>query len=324
MKIFGIAISILLMLGASAFAGRFGFLQKNPIRVAGNAAPTLSPTGKPIRIVSTENSVNEILIDLVGPERIVALSKDADNPGLCNEIERMSKIPGRVDGTPILSEQVLALDPDLVFVGSACPPETLALLKIGRAPVVRINRGYSILEIQENIRTIGEAVGEPERAGRVIAEMDRRLGVVREHVSGAPPPRTLYIGSGNGYTAGIDTYTDELIQAAGGRNVAREAGVKQWGRISLETVIEMNPDIIFVPDTAGREHGAVGARTVVPTKELARDPLWRDVRAVREGRVYALAPRLLLCNSHNNVLAAEAMARILHPARYPASGESTR
>lgn len=307
---------IVLALGLSALAGKYGFALQRKENAAARRPSPETPANKPSRIISTEYNVNEMLIDLVEPERILALSQDADNPGLCNVLERTARIPGRVASAPIRAEQILALDPDLVIVGASCPAETFRLLELGRARVARINRGYTIAEIQENIRLVGDAVGEPARAQALIDEMNRQLAAVRAKVAGAPPPRALYIGSGYGYTAGIGTYTDELLQAAGARNAAREAGVAAWGKISLETVVEMDPDVIFVPDTGGRAHGAVGMRYVVPPRPLEKDPLWRDVRAVKTGRVVTLPPRLLLCNSHYNVRAAWAMARALHPDRF--------
>ncbi len=306
---------VVLALGLSALAGKYGFAwQKSALSTAHHSGNTA--VQRPSRIVSTEYNVNEILMDMVAPERILALSQDADNPGLCNILDRTAQIPGRVASNPVRVEQILALEPDVVFVGAACPAETVSLLELGGTRVVRINRGYTIAEIQENIRLIGNAVGEPARAEALIADMNHQLAAIRRMVAGAPAPRALYIGSGYGYTAGIGTYTDELLEAAGARNAAREAGIKAWGKIALENVIEMDPDVIFVPDTGGRAHGAVGTRLVIPPKPLEHDPVWQDVRAVRSGRVVTLPPSLLLCNSHYNTRAAWAMARALHPDRF--------
>ncbi len=306
---------VVLALVLSALAGKYGFAwQKAALSTAHRSDNAAAP--RPSRIISTEYNVNEILMDMVAPERILALSQDADNPGLCNILDRTAQIPGRVASNPVRVEQILALEPDVVFVGASYPAETVSLLELGGTRVVRINRGYTIAEIQENIRLIGNAVGEPARAEALIAGMNRELATIRRLVDGAPTPRALYIGSGYGYTAGIGTYTDELLQVAGARNAAREAGIKAWGRIAIETVIEMDPDVIFVPDTGGRAHGAVGTRLVIPPKPLEQDPVWQDVRAVKSGRVVTLPPSLLLCNSHYNTRAAWAMARALHPDRF--------
>jgi iron complex transport system substrate-binding protein len=306
---------VVLTLGLSALAGKYGFAwQKAALSMPRHSDNTAAQ--RPSRIISTEYNVNEILMDMVAPERILALSQDADNPGLCNILDRTAQIPGRVASNPIRIEQILALEPDVVFVGAACPAETVSLLELGGARVVRINRGYTIAEIQENIRLIGNAVGEPARAEALIAEMNHQLAAIRRIVVGAPAPRALYIGSGYGYTAGIGTYTDELLEAAGARNAAREAGIREWGKITIETVIEMDPDVIFVPDTGGRAHGAVGTRLVIPPKPLEHDPVWQDVRAVRSGRVVTLPPSLLFCNLHYSPWAAWAMAQALHPERF--------
>ncbi|MGQ9896298.1 MAG: ABC transporter substrate-binding protein [Acidobacteriota bacterium] len=305
---------ILLALGLSALAGKYGFAWQKAFLSTPQLDQNL-PAQRATRIISTEYNVDEILMDLVAPERILALSQDADNPGLCNILDRKAQIPRRVSSNPVKVEQILALEPDVVFVGASCPAATVSLLELGGVRVVRINRGYTIDEIQENIRLIGRTIGEPARAESLVAEMNRQLDTIRRLVAGAPAPRALYIGSGYGYTAGIGTCTDELLRVAGARNAAREAGIREWGKIAIETVIEIDPDVIFVPDTGGRARGAVGTRLVIPPKPLEQDRMWQDVRAIKNGRVVTLPPSLLLCKSHYNTRTAWAMAQALHPER---------
>ncbi|OYT69190.1 MAG: hypothetical protein CFK52_14015, partial [Chloracidobacterium sp. CP2_5A] len=104
---------IVFALGLSALAGKRALAwQEEAMGALQSARKTLG--SKPSRIISAERSVNEMLIDLVEPERILALSQEADNPGLCNALERTARIPGRVASAPIRAEQILALDPDLV------------------------------------------------------------------------------------------------------------------------------------------------------------------------------------------------------------------
>jgi iron complex transport system substrate-binding protein len=143
----------------------------------------------------------------------------------------------------------------------------------------------------------------------VAAEYDAALDTLRRLTAGFKPRRTLYVGGGRTYTAGSGTYTDALIRAAGGLNVAAEAGVTEWGPLSIERAVALDPEVIFVPD--GTEGNSPHA--VVQTPVLASDPAWRDVRAVREGRVFLMPNRLLMCASHLNVRTGIAMARALHP-----------
>ena len=56
--------------------------------------------------------------------------------------------------------------------------------------------------------------------------------------------RSLY--SFFGYTAGQDTFIDELIVAAGGTNVAAEEGIEEYQPLSQETVVDTDPDWIVL------------------------------------------------------------------------------
>ena len=61
---------------------------------------------KPKRIVSYSISTDEILIALVKPERIVALSRLVDDPGVSSIVKEAKQIPNRVQGNSM--EGVLA------------------------------------------------------------------------------------------------------------------------------------------------------------------------------------------------------------------------
>jgi iron complex transport system substrate-binding protein len=307
-----LCLGILFLMGISALAGQRGFSLKADFeRAAVEKTPLAAEVvaGKPVRIVSTDYRADETLLALVSPDRIAALSRDADNPNLCNAIEAARAVAGRTDTDP---ERILALRPDLVVAADGLKPETAALLRESGVRIFQLNRAYSVEEIRRNVVELGGAVGEPERAASVAAEYDAALDTLRRLTAGSRPCRTLYVGGGRTYTAGSGTYTDALIRAAGGLNVAAEAGVKEWGPLSIERAVALDPEVIFVPDgTEGHSPHAV-----VQTPVLANDPAWRDVRAVREGRVFLMPNRLLMCASHLNVRTGLAMARALHPEAF--------
>jgi iron complex transport system substrate-binding protein len=75
-------------------------------------------------------------------------------------------------------------------------------------------------------------------------------------------------------TAGPGTFVAELIEIAGGRLAFPELG-ERWPEVSLEAILARQPDVLLVPVQPG------GA----PLDALARQTGWRDLAAVREGRV---------------------------------------
>jgi len=74
---------------------------------------------------------------------------------------------------------------------------------------------------------------------------------------------------------------------------------------SMEDVLMMDPEFILV----GRQY---------PVSVVLNDSRWREVRAVREGKVYALPSGLFFWDgSTEGVLMMEYMAKIFHPELFP-------
>jgi iron complex transport system substrate-binding protein len=302
-----IPILLLVLLTTSFIAGKITKYRIDLIKKEIDAAQgsRISFLYKPNRIVSVDYRSDEILMDLVQHARILALSPDADNPSLSNIIEQARLIKGRVD---LNTEKILMLEPDLVIVGPSGSPDTVSLLKQSGIRVVRLKEANTREQIERNITELGRLVNEEERAKQIVLEMSRKLAAIQQKRNNSVHSRVLYIGTNGSYTAGIGTYIDELIGIIGAVNLAREAGIKGWGSISIENVIAMNPEIIFLPDTGGTKR----TLEIIPTPDFTNDPAWRDVEAVKSGRVYKLPASYMLCVSQHSVKAAEAMANVLY------------
>ena len=91
-------------------------------------------------------------------------------------------------------------------------------------------------------------------------------------------------GAGGNFTAGGDTFINDLIAMAGGRNIA--AGVKGWS-YSLEALMSENPDFIIIR----REDSA----TFCNTKPYTR------LDAVKNGRVVAIESATIDLQTPRNI-----------------------
>ena len=90
-------------------------------------------------------------------------------------------------------------------------------------------------------------------------------------------PRVYLARGPDGLETGVvGSINTEIIERAGGRNVAQAAGQSGLVRASMEQVIVADPEIILTWDRNFFER-------------VGKDPLWAGIRAVRENRVY-LAP----------------------------------
>ncbi len=226
----------------------------------GKASPTRTVTdssgrqlvlpAKPQRIVSQTVATDEILLALVAPERLVALSQLADDARYSYCADRAQTVAGRCGGS---AEAILQLRPDLIFVASYSRAELVELLSAGGAPVYRLTKFGGLADIKANICAIGEAVGETAAAEALVAAMDRRFAALGERARQRGRPLRMMSFGGSHFTAGTETTFDDLVRAVGGVNVAAEHGVVGFRQISSEQLLAWRPDVIVISAESGKE-----------------------------------------------------------------------
>lgn len=279
-----------------------GFLVYRPHALHGEVSPSSFP---PQRVVSLSLTADEILLALLPPERIAALTHLAGNATYSNVVSEAQQVQGRVQAN---AEQVIALQPDLVVVSASAYTggTAKALLRQTGIPVFPLQWYESIAGIKQSILAVGQAVGEDAKAQEMIAEMERRIRAVQQRVADTRQPRVLYFAP-DGFTAGKKTNIDEMITTAGGRNVAAMAGIEYFRKISHETLLMLNPEVILLsrdPQTAEPKEAY---------QWLYANPALQDVAALQQQRVYSIPRPCLDVLSHHVVKGVEAIARLLHP-----------
>jgi iron complex transport system substrate-binding protein len=279
-------------------------------RVAGDGFPKvlIDQTGrrvvlpqKPTRIVSVTLATDEMLLALVEPSRLLGVTYLAVDERISNMPQEAAVVPHKVRADP---EQIISLQPDLVFVASYLRGEFIRLLQASGLVLFQMQEYDSIAEVQQNIRLIGQVVGEEARAEALVAGMQARLQALGEQLRpiGARP-RVLYWGS-HGYTAGRMTSMDDLITYAGGENLAATYGLIGPANLSAEQVLAMDPQVIV--------SGSLdqGAQRGLPAALM--HPALQGTDAVQHGRVYTIPSRYLVTISQFIVDGVEAFARVLH------------
>jgi len=267
--------------------------------------------GPPQRIVSANLRSDEVLLSLVNRERLIAVSYLSLDPSLSNVAEEAKKIPHKVKVDP---EMIYGLKPDLVVVGEGSSPDAINQLRALGIAVFKTTRFDSLEDIQKAILDLGKAVGEEEKAEALVSTAQRRLHRVRERVGRAQRrPLVLYYSTG-GYSGGRGTVVDDVIRAAGGRNLAAEKGINGYKKLSLEALVMDGPEVILLGERSEREK-------LLYQEVLSHSGL-KQVKAVREKRVYAIPSRYLVTSSHYIVEGVERLARLLHPALFSGDPES--
>lgn len=258
---------------------------------------------RPERIASVTLGTDEILLALVDKSRLVAVTQLSTDPAISNVAGQTDDIPVKIANSN--AEQIIGLQPDLVFVASYTTPEVVQQLRDAGLTVFVFSFVDSIEQMQENILTIGKVVGETEKAERLVADMDARLTAIAEKVAQVEERPTVLNYTPDGYTGGKGTSNDDIITRAGGRNLAAEAGIEGWQQISLEKVVELNPDVILVSDWNPEDPEFA--------KTLRNHAVLEQVTAVRENRVVAVPGKHLTTVAQYVVNGVEDVYRVLYP-----------
>ena len=250
----------------------------------------------PERIVSCAPNMTEIVFYLGAGDRLVGRTDWCTYPPEAKQIE---SIGGLQDPN---IEKIIQLNPDLVLASSHFQKETLALLESVQIPVFVgvVHRSYE--EVFDLIRTVGHILGKEALAEQKVKELEDRIEAIQRKVGAVSyKPKVYYMisfGDEGDYTAGSDTHISQLIRWAGGQNVGDS--IEGW-RFSVEGLVQADPDIILV----GKGSGAV--------ERLKRLSPYRELRAVKTGRVYEVDNDRIDRMGPRNVEGLEEIARLLHP-----------
>lgn len=191
------------------------------------------------------------------------------------EVEGLPSVGGGMD--PSL-EALVALEPDLVIAWRTARAESLRdRLEAAGIPVY----AASIEDTSDVFRTfdrVGELLGVPRAGARLATGLRDSLAAVTARRAPGPRPVVLFTLLGSPpRTAGPGTFVAQILEVAGGRPAFPELG-ERWPEVSLEAVVARQPDFLIVPVDPGSD----------PLALLAGRPGWRDLEAVRAGRVVAV------------------------------------
>ena len=265
----------------------------------------VSIAAKPLRIITASVGHDEMTLAIVPLERLVAVggsSKDATYSNvaeLLRDTTEISRDP----------ETIIAQAPDIIVTSPFFSADGVAALSTAGIPVIQTELRQGPEERISNILLMGYIYGEEERAVAFAAEVRKRyeaLIAVTGEVETRPRVLALTQFGDKIWTAGKDSTEGGVIAAAGGLNVAAEAGIEGNQTTSLEGVIAMNPEVIVIAQPL--EFGAAEFR-----QSLLENEALAELPAVKNEAVYLVEGKHFTTLSYWNIRGAEDLARILWP-----------
>ncbi len=287
------AACIVLFASAPAWAGGYTVIDQ--------AGRTVTVPTDPMRIISLAPNITEILFAIGAGKKIVGVSE-------------FSNYPPEAAGLPMVGsyikpnlEAIIALKPDLVIATADGEKrvEIDRLASLG-VPVYIINP-KTISGVISTVREIGRLSGREKEAEKTAREMERAVTEIRKRVLGLPRVTTLLVVNTNPLiTVNGNTFQDEMIRAAGGKNIAAGESIR-YPTLTYEEVVVRAPEVIIMttmsPDEDYRSVTAAWSR-------------FGTVPAVKKRRIFLIDSDIVDRPSPRMVQGLEELSRLLHPEAF--------
>lgn len=248
---------------------------------------------EPERIISIAPNLTETIYGIGAGDKLIGRTDYCTYPEEVADVESIGAI------FPVDIERVLSLDPDVVFVSTHFKADDAEKLAQVGVSVVTLVDEATVDGVYEMITALGEVLNRTEEAAARVEEMQSAIAEVTEAVKDLEAPSVYYVvgyGEYGDFTVGGDTFVGNIIETAGGENIAKD--VIGWN-YSLEELIESDPDIIIVPE--------------VMREGFMTAPNYCELTAVKEGRVYSPDIDQIERQSYRNGEGVRILAEIFHP-----------
>lgn len=226
----------------------------------------------PQRVVSLSPAVTEIMFALGADSLLVGRTEFCVYPPEASRIENIGGISN------LNIEKVLSCQPDLIISGSMVPQKVVQQFEKMGVPLVCVIEKQHFDGLFENVAKIGGLVAMDSTAQQLNDRLHKRLDAI--DLSPLAQPRSVYyvvgFGSGGNFTAGGNTFINDIIEMAGGQNIASRS--EGW-TFSVEALLQADPEFILI-----RAEDSARFCQTVPYNQLS---------AVRQGRMIALEDGIL-------------------------------
>ena len=265
-------------------------------------------TEKPKRILGTTANIEDILLELVPPDRMAAVSEQNINREISLMPDEAAKVKKVIPNLAPL-ETIIAQHPDLVFMQIKNNQAADTLTEMG-IRVFRMKTPVTLPMIRDRIHIMSIAVGEIERGNLMLQKLDEKVSAVKKRTGNLPrDKRKIVIGfSSLGASGSATGLFHNICEESGVLNGGAVSGISYAERISDERIVKVNPDIFIVADEGAAND--YGKKTV---KKIMEDAALRNVKAVQNQHFIILKYRYKYSNSQHFGDAVTLIAKGAYP-----------
>ncbi len=196
-------------------------------------------------------------------------------------------------------EKIAEVHPE-VMIASPSFKQFAANLEAQGTKVV-YTQANSVEDILQTIEMFGMMLGKSDEAQKVIAGLNEQLDALAGAESENGVKTLLVYGAPGSYLVALpSSLSGDLLERAGGENIAsdfpQEEKYPQYASLSTEKIIERNPEAVMLI-THGDPEGVKKAFE----GEMDKNPAWKNLDAVKNGKVTVLPSHLFGTNPGTKV-----------------------
>jgi len=259
---------------------------------------TLEVPDNPARVIALAPSITEIFYDLGQERKLVGVTRYSTYPSEAESLPRVGSYV-RLD-----IEKIVSLKPDLCIAIKDGNPRHIIDKIVSLGIPVYVIDPRNLLQIMDTITRFGSLLHAEQAAAELVTDMEKRIKQVKTLANKARyRPRVFFqIDAEPLFSAGDNTFIDELIELAGGINTA--AGENPYPRYSWEDILLLQPEIVLISSMAGG---------LAPEEIIRSWKKWDQLSAVKNDKVFVVDAELFDRPTTRLVDGLEAIAGIIHP-----------
>ena len=262
-----------------------------------------SESSSELRIVSLGPNVTEIIYALGAGDSLVGRTDYCNYP---DEALSVTSIGTLWEPNP---EAILALNADIAIASSIVDPSFIDSLGKAGVTACQFYEEESLEGTFKLIQEVADAIGKSAEGEQIVESIKERIKAVESKVAAIPEDQrksTMYIisyGDWGDYAATGETYLNDVIEAAGGINAAKDG---MYWSISKELLLSQDPDTILL----GAYSYTDTAATIADFSYLAP---YSELTASKTGNVYTINGDAAERQGVRTADTVEEIARILYP-----------
>lgn len=247
----------------------------------------------PETIISLSPGITEILFDLGVGNKIIGRTIFCNFPKEALQIEAIGGI------TDANLERIIALRPQIVITSSMVRKDFVENIEKAGISIICLPERSNIEGVFSTINILGKIFDKENTADSLINNMKNQLNEIKStYNKESYKPSVYYVvgyGATGDFTAGKNTYINEIIELSGGRNIANN--VSNWS-YSKEELFAQQPDYIIVRQE--------------DLNDFINTSPYKDLKAVKQKKVLGINSSLMDCQTCRSVEAIRIISNFIH------------